>query len=405
MRKTLASLGALSLTALSFVYCDSSGTSNTPVDMTSTTVTDLAVPPSTDLAVPSTEDMTSPPPDMIGTVAPTEFSVLRVGPNSVGMPNNDATPGFIERRQISNGALVGTPLALPTAVNGQNKQLMFSGTATLEGQLSRSLDGKVLVVAGYAAGPTDKDVSGSTTYPRVIGSISSTNVINTQYSFPAAAQTVRGVASTDGDSVWIAGDPMIRYARLSQAAAPTSISDLNSRGIGIFGTSSGRQLYVSSFSSTGGTSYLGVSAVGTGTPMTTATVTRLSGFTDTNSPASVGILGFDRDGNGAIDQLYVADDRLVTGGGVQRWKLNGTAWSLEGTISMGTGAGARFLTGFLNGTTVTLLVTTSEAGTTQTRVVSLTDAGGTTTTVAGTLKVLTTAPTNAVYRGVALAPQ
>ena len=81
--------------------------------------------------------------------------------------------GFLERRKIADGSLVGQPLALPTAVSGANKQLTFSGLATNEGYLGRSAAGKYLVVAGYAANPGVKSVadSASATNNRVIGRI------------------------------------------------------------------------------------------------------------------------------------------------------------------------------------------------------------------------------------------
>ena len=148
---------------------------------------------------------------------------------------------------------------------------------------------------------------------------------------------------------------------------------------------------------------MGVNSVGTGTPTAAGTnLTRLPGFTDGNSPSSVGFVGIDRDNNGAIDQLYVADDRTVTGGGVQRWRFTGTTWMLEGTISTGTGTGARFVTAYAAGNGAMVLVTTAEAFGVQPRVLLLTDTGGATSTV--TSKLLATAGTNTTYRGIALAP-
>jgi hypothetical protein len=398
MRRTLLlGLSLAALAALKFAGCDSSQTSNTALDMA------VAAP---DMTVDTTPDMTADTPDMVQTgdmvtapVAPTEFSVVRIGTGNGGL-NNDATAAFIERRKISDGTLVGAALALPTAVNGANKQLTLSGLATVEGQLSRSADGRYLLIAGYAANPGVNNIStsSSTTYNRVVGRIDAAGNINTSTASAAYnGQAVRGATSTDGNAIWISSDAGIGYTTLGSTAMPTSLSTVVSRAIDIFGAANGRQLYISS----AGGGNLGVNTVGTGTPMTTATVTRLMGFTDTNSPSSVGYVGFDRDNNGAIDQLYVADDRTVAGGGVQRWKLNGNSWTLEGTISTGTGTGARYVTGFVSGTTVTILATTAELAA-QPRVVALTDNGGTTAQV--TSKTLATAGNNTTYRGIALAP-
>lgn len=401
MRKTLLGIGVGAMAALMFAHCDSQGTGNTmtPADLTMTSSQDLAAEPdlggTPDIAVPP--DMTLPGP-------PSEFTVVRIG-TGTGALTNDATATFLERRKIADGALVGTPLALPVAVNGANKQLTLSGLATVEGQLSRSEDGRYLIIAGYAANPGVKDVSSSVsaTYNRVVGRIDAAGNINTataSAAFNGAA--VRGATSTDGTNIWISSDGGIGYTMLNSTMLPTLLNTTNTRAIEVFGTNNGRQLYVSSNSSSG-TSNQGVNAVGTGVPTTgTPVVTRLPGFTDANSQAPVGFVAFDRDGNGAVDQMYVADDRTATGGGVQRWKLNGTTWMLEGTISTGTAAGARYVTGYVTGNTATVLVTTAELTTAQPRILQLTDTGAATSAV--TSKVLATAATNTTYRGIALAP-
>jgi hypothetical protein len=392
-------MGAMA--ALLFAHCDSQGTGNTttPADLTMTSSQDLAAEPdlsgTPDLAVPP--DMTPPGP-------PSEFTVVRIGTGS-GALTNDATATFLERRKIADGALVGTPLALPVAVNGANKQLTLSGLATVEGQLSRSQDGRYLIIAGYAANPGVKDVSSSvsTTYNRVVGRIDAAGNINTATASTAfSGAAVRGATSTDGTSIWISSDGGIGYTTLNSTMLPTILNTTNTRAIDVFGTNNGRQLYVSSNSSSG-TSNQGINSVGSGVPTTgTPGMTRLSGFTDTNSQAPVGFVAFDRDGTGAVDQMYVADDRNAAGGGVQRWKLNGTMWMLEGTISTGATAGARYVTGYVTGNTAIVLVTTAELTTAQSRVLQLTDTGAATSAV--TSKVLATAGTNTTYRGIALAP-
>lgn len=401
MRKTLAGIGMGVMAALTFVYCDTQGTGNTtnPADLAMTSSSDLAgqldLSEAADLAVP---------PDLVPPGPPSEFTVVRIGTGS-GTLQNDATAAFLERRQIANGAIVGTPLALPVAVSGMNKQLTLSGKATVEGQLSRSADGRYLLIAGYAANPGVNNVSSSAsaTVNRVIGRIDSAGNINTATASVAfTGFAARGAASTDGTSLWLSTEGGIGYTTLNSTDPPIVLSSTNTRAIDIFGASNGRQLYVSSNSSSG-TSNQGVNTVGMGLPMVAgAAVTRLSGFTDVTSSDSVGFVAFDRDGNGTVDQIYVADDRTAGGGGVQRWKLNGTSWMREGTITTGTNAGARYLTGYVSGTNAILLVTTAEATDTQARVLRLTDTGAATSAV--TSMSLVTAGNNTTYRGIALAP-
>ena len=400
MRMTLASLGALTLTALLFTACDKDQVGGTtPPEDLSMTQADLSGDVA-DMAV-DTPDLTTPADMAITPVTPTEFTVVRIGMGTTAL-TNDATATFLERRKIADGSLVGAALALPINPSGANKQLTLSGLASVEGQLTRSTDGKYLIIAGYAAAVGSPNVSSSSsaTVNRVIGRIDAAGNINTTTAstgFTAAG--MRGAASTDGNMLWVSSDSGIGYTTLGSTAVPTLLNITNVRGIGIFGSGNGVQLYASSSSNPN----QGLNAVGTGTPTAAnTTVTRLTGFNMTNSPASVGFVAFDRDGNGSVDQMYVADDTLGAGGGIQRWKLMGTSWMREGTVGTGANAGARYVTGWVTGTTATLLVTTAEGGGVNPRILQLTDNGGATSAV--TTKMLATAAGNTTYRGIALAP-
>jgi hypothetical protein len=393
MRKTVLCLASISLGALLLSHCNNEQTGgNPPVDMS--VATEDMTTPSPDLSDPP--DMASQPP------TPTTFTVVRVGTGTAAL-NNDATATFLERRQLADGTLVGNALAMPVAASGSNRPLTLSGLASVEGQLSRSADGKYLILGGYAAAPGSRDIStsSSATYNRVIGRIDAAGNINTATASTAfTAAAVRGATSSDGNMLWISSDSGIGYTTLNSTAVPVILNISNVRALGIFGSGTGAQLYVSSSAG----SNLGMNSVGTGLPTTMGTaVTRLTGFTDSNSPATVGFVVFDRDNNGSPDQMYVADSRTVAGGGVQRWRLNGTTWMLEGTIPTGANSGARYLDGFVNGTTVTLVVTTNEmTDAIATRVLRLSDAGGATSAV--TSMMLSTAANNTTYRGIALSP-
>jgi len=394
MRKTLVCLASITLGALLHSHCNNEQTGGDPPadmsmaseDMTTTNPTDLADSP----------DMASQP------TTPTTFTVVRIGTGAAAL-NNDATATFLERRQIADGALVGNALALPTAASGSNKPLTLSGLASVEGQLSRSANGKYLILGGYAAAPGSKDIStsSSTTYNRVVARIDAAGAIDTTTASTAFnGGSVRGATSSDGTMLWLTSDLGVGYTTLGSTAVPTLLNIANTRAVSVFGSGASAQLYASSSAGTN----LGMNTVRTGLPTAAGTiVTRLTGFTDTNSPATVGFVVFDRDSNGSPDQMYVADSRTVTGGGVQRWRLNGTTWMLDGTISTGANSGARYLDGFVSGTTVTLVVTTNELNdTVATRVLRLTDAGGATSAV--TSMMLSSAANNTTYRGIALSP-
>ena len=132
MRSTLLGIGALTLAVLGIAQCNSENDGN----MMGTADLASGAP---DLA--SGDPDLATPADQLVASTPREFMVVRIGSGAAAL-NNDATAAFLERRNIQDGALVGAPLALPTAVNGTNKQLTLSGLATVEGQLSRSADGR-----------------------------------------------------------------------------------------------------------------------------------------------------------------------------------------------------------------------------------------------------------------------
>jgi hypothetical protein len=101
---------------------------------------------------------------------------------------------------------------------------------------------------------------------------------------------------------------------------------------------------------------------------------------------------FDLDaGVAGMDTLYVADASSGSGGGIRKFKFNGTAWSevlpqLSTTPVYG-------IIGVASGSVVTLLVTNAS------KVFRVIDDGSTPTVV-----TIATAATNTAYRGIALAP-
>src|SRR5262249_12333735 len=115
-----------------------------------------------------------------GTITPT-VTVVRVGDGVAALTNN-ATPVFLETHKI-DGTLVGSAIALPTVANGPNKPFAVSGTATSEGDLTRSANGHYVVIAGYAlaVGASDAGVAStaSMTVNRVVARVDSSGAIDT----------------------------------------------------------------------------------------------------------------------------------------------------------------------------------------------------------------------------------
>lgn len=390
MKRLLVSLVLLPFCALTSEGCNST---ENPATADGSVVIDMA---SSSADLSSADGAMAP--DMAMRPVPTELMVLRVGTGSGALQANVATAAFIERRLISDGSLVGQALALPIAVSGTNRPLTLSGQGVSEGALTRSTDGRYVLLAGYDATPGTTSVID--TAMRVAGRIAADGSINTSTqvdTLNGSGNNIRSAISTDGNAIWLGGVLGVAYTTLGSTGMPTKPlgSVYNSRVLGIYDG----QLYVSRQSDTSG----GINAVGTGLPTTNSVTPRqLSGFPTTNNLLSpFGFIGFDRDTTPGIDVLYVADDRTDGNGGVQQWKLAGTTWSLAGTFSAGSMAGCRGLTGYLSGTSVVLLATTAEqAG--GTRVIAFTDTGG--TPASTTARTVATAATNTAFRGVSLPP-
>jgi len=340
------------------------------------------------------------------------FMVVRAGgaldAGSDASLTNAAQPVFLEERNISDGALVRT-IAMPTTVSGSNQPLTLSGTATSEGALMTSADGKYVVLAGFATGPglasvaSTSSVDGGTL--RVIARVDHAGNVDTSTELAAfSGSDIRGAATSDGTAFWASGNASqndsglggVQYAVLGSTGATTNITNApyNTRVVGVFGG----QLYVSSQL----TPFNGISAVGTNLPTTTGqTAALLAGFAG-NAGGPCGFSILDLDGSVAgLDVLYVADESSqANGGGIQKWVFDGSTWSKIATFTNGTSTGFRGVMAVPDGANVIVLGTTS--GTSANLVLKYVDDGVNT---APTGAVLATAPGGTIFRGIALAPQ
>lgn len=319
-------------------------------------------------------------------ITPGNLVVMRVGDGSAAL-TNAATAVFLEEYTPA-GTLVQT-LPMPTAASGANLPITNAGSATSEGFVTQSVDGRYLVSVGYAAPPGTPGIvaTASATTQRVIARIALDGTIDTTTGLTDAysASNIRSATSTDGNDFWTAGTGStgnrgVCYVGGLGATTSTQLSTsvTNLRVVNI----ANGQLYVSSASG----AFLGVSTVGTGLPTAAGeTVTLLPGF----GAAS-----------GAYDYwfadastLYVADDRTAaTGGGIQKWTESAGTWTLQYTLAPGT-VGCRGLTGYVDNGVVTLFATTTEAN--ANRLVTVVDTGAT-----STITNLVTGAANTALRGV-----
>jgi hypothetical protein len=335
------------------------------------------------------------------TCVPTTVFVLRVGDGAASL-SNAATALFVEEHLVSDGSLVRT-ITIPATGAGALTQ---SGTATSEGWINRSTDGRYVVFPGYAADAGTASIAGTTnlstdTMPvnRGVGRIDSTGAVDTSTRLVDAfsAGNPRGVATTDGTAFWITGNG-------AGSTSGTFYVTFGSTGTAVrlnTGTVTDAfiadgQLYDASTSA--------VNAVGTGLPTTT-------GQTDTSITAVSSARSFafvDTDATAGVDTLYVAVDGTSGTAGVinvQKFTLDTTTstWVKDAAFLpqlagvSGGASGARGLTAWMDGGHAHIVATL--AVTSANRLVSFIDDSET-----PTVNVIATAGANTVFRGVALSP-
>src|SRR5205085_6540464 len=312
--------------------------------------------------------------------------IYRVG-DGVAALGSAGTAVFLDEYTPA-GVLVQS-VAMPTT--GASGRLVASGTATTEGFLTRSEDGRYLVVPGYDAAVGTAGVTGSTTVPRVIGRVDGSGVLDASTSYVDAtnAGNIRSATSVDGTRYWTSGSSQGQRTIVHGATAATVISttNTNTRQINIFFD----QLYIASGAST----VYRLATIGTGLPTTAGqTAATLPGFPVTQTLNSFFFAHLD--GGTGADTFYVADE---VGNQIQKWCLVSGSWVQRGSVPLAT---ARGLTGVVNGTSVTLFATSGAAGT---PVVTLTDTTGYNGTLGGTATtIIGTAGLNKAFRAVAMAP-
>ncbi len=335
---------------------------------------------------------------------PGNLVVLQAGEDGGAALSSAAAKLFIREINISTGAIVQTIDVPFTAAATGNRAVTQSGSATSEGALTRSADGKSLVFVGYNADAGTASVVSTTTAAvnRVVavvdcnGAIDSTTAITDAYS----ANNIRSAVSSNGTDIWTGGTASgtgggVRYVIkgggtsvfLNDNGTATPNAPTNIRFVNIFGG----QLYFSSASGT----FLGVGTVGSGLPTTTNQLfTLLPGVTTATESAYDYYMA---DAN----TIYVADDRtLVNGGGLQKFTQSAGVWSLAYTINTGITTGIRNITGKTAKGTTTIYATTGVAnGANGSSIIVVTDTGA-----ASAFSTLATSLANTWWRGIDFVP-
>jgi hypothetical protein len=326
--------------------------------------------------------------------------VERIGDGSTALSNAAFPIAVLE--YTAGGSLQQT-IALPSSGSGQQND---SGSATSNGYLN-SYNGFVSV-PGYDS-PLGT-VSVASTNTKVNSIIGTSGTVVSRAPFPTsgpplspfAGNNYRSSIATSGSTFYAVGTGgtntggawFFNGSAFTQVSSTSAGQLTNMRNVEIYNN----QLYVSSQSG----AFVGISSVGSGLPTAIDTTATLR-ISTAGSP--YGFVMFDTDNNSVLDLAYIADDRTVTGAGLQKWTFDGSSWTnswsllvnasnlLSPTAASGY-AGLRGLTGAYASGTAILFATTTE--TSNNRLISILDAGSTPTTATG----LATAGANNVFRGV-----
>jgi hypothetical protein len=311
---------------------------------------------------------------------PGDLLVYRVGDGGSAL-GSAAAPVFLDQFSPT-GAPAGST-ALPTGDAGAAHALTDSGTATSDGALALSPDGRYLTAAGYHAAPGTANVTG--TDAATVARLAADGTVDTSTALPAfaAGNNVRAAITSDGTNLWVAGAAGgIAHTTLG-AATQTTLAATNARALAL----AGGQLYTSS-----GKNSLTVATVGAGEPSTAGQpVTNLPGNPDSGGDP-YGFVFFARAGGATPDSLYVAD---ATAGKIDKFALVNGTWKSEGSVKV---AGVTGLTGTLRGSAVVLYATSP------TTLATVTDTAASTQSMTGSATTLATAAHDEAFRGVAFTP-
>lgn len=319
-------------------------------------------------------------------ITPGNLVVLRIGTGASAL-TNAGTQVFLDEYTAA-GAFVQT-VPMPTLLNGAQQPFVCSGTATSEGGLTQSVDGRYLVAMGYGAAPGTASIAGtaSASVPRVCARVALDETIDTTTALADAysGNNARGACSWFGGEFWTAGNattgngPSARHVPVigSATSVQLSIATTNVRRVDIFAG----QLYCTS--AAGG--LFGVGTVGVGTPTTGGqSVSPLPGMPLATGPSPYDFFFAD------ATTVYVADDRTTSGGGIQKWTATGGVWNLQYVFTPGVGVGCRGLSGYVANGVATLFATTTTNG-----IVKVVDTGA-----AATVTPLAIGAANTALRGI-----
>ena len=320
---------------------------------------------------------------------PGNLVVLQVGD---GTSMLSGTGNNIVLREFNVFGVPTASVAFPTT---GSSAMILRGNAQSEGYLSRSADNNYVVVGAYMQSLPNANTLNSTAASNIARGIALVDVaaniqiVATSNVSALASGDIRCATASNSLNAWACSSSQ-GTAFYGTSASPTVVQNAkaNARAVHIFNN----QLFLSSQVSSGTPPDIGIYAIGSGTPNTSAQT--LTTIINAGSGAQPGQFYF----NNALTICYVADARNANAGGIQKWVLSSGTWSLAYTIPTGTnGAGAYGIVADFNASPPKVYATTTESS--ANRIVATIDngSGSTATTIA-------TASVNTAFRGLTWSP-
>lgn len=335
--------------------------------------------------------------------------VLRLGDGTAVVNGNTVPVSLVELSPA--GSQIGSPLLFNSTTAGA--RITINGTSN-EGLLKLSGNGQFLTLAGYdqpvaTVAATAVAIAGQ----KVIVTVDNSKTIS--YATKIIANDVAGnlrSATTNNKTggFWFGTSQSgVRYipdgntSTNATLISTTGTGDTytNIRSVGIFND----QLYASVVT---GTNH-GVSAIGSGTPSSTASQskTALPGVTVNTTMGDFALL--DMDGTPGVDVLYVSE--LVSSvPSIRKYSLVSGTWVLNSTTTPPL-TGIYGLAAIKNGTAVApgsgsgaAVFISTGSNTSDTNLQYVLDVGGYNQPLNGTFTTIASAGTNYVFRGIAFTP-
>ncbi|MCX6294554.1 MAG: T9SS type A sorting domain-containing protein [Bacteroidetes bacterium] len=269
-----------------------------------------------------------------------DILIMQIGDGGVNPLTSKAYAEYIV--EVNPNTSVVQNVIIPNSTSGARS--VESGSATSDADLNISGDGKLITFTGYDANTGTASIATANNINRVVCQINNAATVTFPSSYSGSIATkvystnnIRSAVTYDGTGFWTAGTSSSTTGGIyyipsgtlnATAAAPVvkiNSTLTNARIVKMFNN----QLYGNASSGAFQDPFI----IGSGLPISSGqTLTVLPGLPNTHDSYSFAM--FDRDNNGVLDLMYLADCGTTLGsGGVRKYYLNGSTWTAAGILT------------------------------------------------------------------------